>query len=747
MSISKKDGENILQISELAIKELKKIEESENGKIKFDIMWNQGEEISSALKTITTTAVSAGVIAFIVVLVFLRNLSLTILVTTSIPLSVLITIVYLYFGGESLNVLSMMGIMLSCGMVVDNAIVVAEAIFGQIEKGVERTQAIINGVKEVGIPVLMGTATTIAVFLPLILMNGDSNFSFFMAKLGIPVCIALVGSLVIALVIIPHLIKHAGSKVTSKGQQSKYWLKIQRTYRRILEFTLRKRFETVLALVLFSLLTFAVDKQFAPTDTGEDNSRFYFSVQFDESLSFQYRNEYLIRIEKSIDTLREEFAIEQVQASMNRNNSRASLSLRREVGTNKSNGDLRKILNKELPVIAGVQYDIQDSTERSDAVAQRFMNIRLKGLKTEVLSQLAEQVKESIANIDGVSEVKIETEDAAGRNVDIIPSSVVNIRDITANDIANEVRSYLTKVELFELEEKYPVIVESALKITNLVQIGRLEVKPGVDVSAVAQIQYAPKTITPRRTDGALSQDLKIFFKEGLNVTEKENLQSQVMNLANGLELPPGYMLGRDAFRAEQRDNSDMMFALAMALILVFLIMGVLFESTILPFVIMFSIPVAFLGSMWMSVLTGTASGIMGKLGLVILVGVVVNNGIVLIDLIIKKIGDFEIAEKMARERYFENVADACEARLRPVLMTASTTVLSLLPMALGASNLLGIPFAPLGHAIIGGLICSTMITLLLIPVTFTLAKDFEAFIKSTVSRKIRFSRQFFRRS
>ncbi|MEZ4740906.1 MAG: efflux RND transporter permease subunit [Bdellovibrionota bacterium] len=725
ISIRKQDGANILSVSKKIVDVLKKIEKENNGNYKFKIVWNEGDAVETALESIFRTALFSGLIAFIVVFIFLRNLKLTILVSIAIPLAILITLIWLYFSGQSLNILSMMGIMLACGMVVDNGIVVAESIFNNIHQGMNKQKAIIAGIKDVGLAVFMGTLTSIAVFLPLILMNGDSNFSFFMSKLGMPVCIALLASLVIALVIIPYL-TNSIKNVGVINQSTSTFDKVKHAYRTLLSIALKKRFEVICGLLILTAATFIIGQKANLSGGNENNTRLHFRIKFDESIPFYQRSEHLIQIEKLLDKYRSEFDLERIRVQLNRNSCCASIRLARHVDQSLDNSVVRTRLVEILPEFPGVEYNIrtiEDSNRRSPQ--NRYTSVRIRGPKLKTLDLLTSKVQEMLEAINGVAEVKLEENDNSNRNIEIVPNtSKLRNLSISSTSIANDVRLRLAKTEVFKLDEKYPVEVSFFNQINYLNDINKIKLQSGIPLEHLTDVHHIPKSVTPARLNGALSQQINVFYDEAITPETRDIAESLVLSYINNLALPTGYTLSQESFRDQARDGSDVLFALIMAIVLVYLIMGVLFESAVLPFIIMFTVPLAFVGSKWMSILTNTAPGIMGQLGIVILVGIVVNNGIVLIDLI-KKTSD------SPEQDFHLAVIQASERRLRPVLMTAATTIFSLFPMALGSSNILGIPFSPLGHAIIGGLLCSTLITLFLIPVIYTLYEDFKIFVKT----------------
>lgn len=687
--------------------------------------FDQGSIIRDSVDNLMMTALTGGGCAVIVLFAFLRRWKLTLLIASSIPFTLVLTVTALYFTGGSLNLLSLMGLMLAVGMVVDNAIVVVESIQARQLAGDSQQTAAVEGTVEVGMAITMSTLTTMVVFLPVILMSEDANFSFFMGELGFPVVFALAASLLVALLFTP-----LGTTLLKEGDApiEPAWVSaLARRYRDWLHLVLTRRTNTLVGVVLLSALTFMVPvKAVGCRDAAEGNIN-DFVVRYEVPGDFTYpeRVEVVDAFEAWVDEHREEWGVRvhRSRLSATSTTGRTYVYLEEEPGPEAlSRDEVLEAAEKTMPSLPGVEASI-GWQEGADG-EKRQVGLVLTGDDTETLASLGEEVRRRIRAVPGVLGVSTGIEEEGGREMRLVVDRDATSRTgISARSIGQTVGFALRGTPLppwtesgkevevyarFRAEDRYdatrlldfPMFSPATFSVVPLRSLVHSEIAPGLG--------------TIRREDRITSWPLVVDLDQ--DVDAKTGREAIMASLGD-LELPRGYELtagGGPDF--EMEEDSARNLALLLSIVFVFLIMGVLFESLLLPLSIISTIPMALFGVYWTLYLTKTPLDAMGGVGLVILIGVVVNNGIVLIDVVTRL-----RAEGMSRT---EALVEAGHRRLRPILMTALTTIFGLLPMAMGTATFVGIPYAPMGRVVAGGLVAGTLLTLFFVPYLYSVLDD-----------------------
>ncbi len=723
LAVYKESTANTVDVAE-AVRTLVSSEITDDPRLEgFDYAWffDQGTLIESSIDTLEETALWGGVFAVIVLMLFLRRLGMTLLIALAIPASLLCTLVVMYFTGRTLNVLSLTGLMLSVGMVVDNAIVVVEAIQARMLEGDTPREAAYRGTKEVALAIVVATLTTVVVFLPLILMTGSEMLSFYLSQIGMPVCVGLVASLLISLGFLPLAAAYGLSSKPPAEVKSVVWL--QERYSRALSWALRHRTDAMVvgALALVSMVVVA--GKVPRTDQSEPNfNDFRVFLDLPEEYGWQERVDVLLAHEDALWAAREELGIRDLMVRMGtggRPQVRAFLVDPED-----------RILEREaiieramtlLPSFAGVTSSLDwSSSGASDATS-----VRIVGRDSRVLAELGEEAARRLRHVDGVTSVRTESGDDGGRELHFVVDRERALRlGLSAASVGGTIDFALRGRELESLRtgtEEFPILVQGDLsQVDEVAEITRLGMPSLVDhvvLADVSETRFETGWGTIDREDRRTVSTLTIMSaREDLEV-----LSAEVDAVLDGMDWPRGYsreLGGR--FETIETDRQEQNFAILLAICFVFLLMGVLFESVVLPFTILLSIPFAFVGVYWALFLTRTPFDMMAGVGVIILIGVVVNNAIVLVD----RIGELR---RMGMERS-EAVREAGRQRLRPIIMTAATTLFGLVPMAMGTQSLVGIPYSPLGRAIIGGLTASTVLTLFVVPLFYTLVDDARGF-------------------
>ena len=737
--VTKASEANVVEVSTGVKEELEKLKDHPKlGGLDFKLFWNQGDQVINSVGNLKNSGLWGGLFAAMVLFFFLRAVRITLIITLAIPLSLLTTITTLYFIGWSLNVATMMGLMLSLGLVVDNAIVIVENIYRKRQEGIAPRTASIEGAGEVGLAVTMATLTTVVVFLPLILMSDEEMFSFWMLRIGLPVITGLVASLLIALIFIPLAALRLSTK--KERSESRMILWCRQHYERSLGWVLNNRLDAfVIALVLFASIKIPMDGM-ERTDSQERNEvRMDLAFEMPSGQSLDQAERFMTSIEDTVMAHQAEYNVEALRTYFRRGWGRVTLFFAEEedvewyevawdnlsvaLGLKEqeylSYKEVEKDLRERLYLPPGVNLRVNWENSEQDA----RVNVSLYGEDTKVLIELAAEVERRLESIPGLLSVNTDM-DRGGTELqlrldrDQIQRFGVNPQQISGG-IAYALRG--TDINKFHTDDGREVDIRVRLANYDSQSLDDLRTQnfPTADGREVALESLAD--IYVERTLGNIRRENRQTM---LNVSARaakdraQHLFAQVDQVMQGFEMPRGYRWdkGTRFVELEEQDQSQK-FALIMSVTFVFLLMGVLFESFVLPLSVIVSIPFSFLGVYWVLYVTDTPFEIMSMIGSVILIGVVVNNAIVLIDL-----ANRLRAEGKSR---YDALLEAGRHRFRPILMTTFTTAFGLLPMAAGNSKMVGLAYAPLGRTMIGGLLAAMVLTLLLVPLFYTFFDDF----------------------
>ena len=726
-SVQKESGANTVEVCRAVRAEIEALQnDPELAGFEFFPFFDQGEEIEASIGTLTDTAMQGGLFAILVLFFFLREVRMTLLIAACIPFSLLISIVVLYFRGDSLDLLSMMGLMIAVGMVVDNAIVVVETIYRRRQEGGGPAKAAVEGAGEVSLAITMSTLTTMVVFLPVILMSDDAMFSFFMGKLGFPVVWALVASLFVALVFTPLTTLILKPRGVRKDDAWISWL--SERYTRLLRWVLAHRADTLMWVVAISLLTVLVPAKSVGCNEEGDGDLDEINLRFTVPASYGYydRLDLLKSVEGIIEDNGEEWALKLHRSRVGGSSERGSINIyrlpqeERPAGALEGN-ELTEAILDEMPDLAGVRFNIG---WENDPNRQRTMDIRFRGEDPVTLERLVLEAARRVEAMPGVIGARPETDEEGQDEIRMLldreAAGKLNLsaaqigRSLSFAMRGSQIRGLrdgdreVTAIARFEREDRADLdtLLDFPLWLP--------EAQTVVPIRSVTEREIGKGWSSVRRHDRETGLDLVIDLEDGVDTSRgKAILEAALEDMA----MPRGYRWeeGR-RFQEENESNDAMKMALLLSVTFVFLLMGVLFESLLLPLAVITTIPMAVLGVYWTLFFTGDQLAGMAGVGLVVLIGVVVNNGIVLLDLVTK-------LRKGGLGR-LEALVEAGNRRLRPILMTALTTLFGLLPMALGSSTFVGMPYAPLARVVAGGLVTATVLTLFFVPLLYSLLDD-----------------------
>ncbi len=718
VSVSKTTGSNLVEVSDKVIAEIEEIGKlpQMNG-INIFPLDNQGDSVRESLADLLNAGLVGGVLAIIVLFLFLRQASTTLIVTASVPFSLLITLGALYFAGLSLNILSMMGLMLAVGMLVDNAVVITESIFRHRELDPENPRrATIVGVREVGLAVIAGTATTIIVFAPIV-VGEKSDLSIFLTHVAVTIIVALVASLLIAQTLVPMLASRVAlpKKVSSGAIMNQ----LTKRYVGALGWIVTRPWKTAFGIVvicvigILPLMLELVKFDAFPSDVGR---RLYMPYHIQGTHPVERTEEAVNTIEEYLFSRREEFNIRSVYSYYNQDVAQSTILLTDDDEATLSTREVIERIEADLPQLAigkpSFSFDQQGGGEG--------FSIQVSGDSTEALNDLGVEIARVLSSVEGLKDVRTDAESgdkevrvsidrdrsaALGLTADTIAQSIAiamrgeNLREFRSDSGEVEVRIAFRDDEKQSVEQlaNLPLFTPDG----NRVILGSL---------ATLHIGNAPDNIrrTDRQTAVILSANLE-------DESSMDDVRPAVQSLMDQIDLPPGYSwkFGR-GFQREDDAQAMMATNILLGIACIFLVMAALFESMLLPFsIILGSIVFSIFGVFLFFAATGTTFSFMASIGIMILIGVVVNNGIVLVD----HINNLRLEGASRKDAIIEAGRD----RLRPILMTVATTIVGLTPLALGTTQVGGDgpPYYPMARAIIGGLAFSTVVSLLVVPALY----------------------------
>jgi len=737
IEIKREAGSNLVETASNVVKAMEEVEKLPDFEgIKLFVMDNQGDGVTQSLSDIAWSGLIGFLLSTVVLFFFLKEIKLTLIVSLAVPFSLLITLAAMYLLGLSLNILSMMGLMLAIGMLVDNAVVVTESIFTQREKNPENPlNAVMLGVKNVGIPVVAGTITTAIVFLPNII-GEKVGVTIFLSHVAITIVISLVASLFIATTIIPLLLSRMknNSKLENKNEVAanikvKNLTPIEKhgRYSQFLSWLMRSPvWATVISLAL--VISVIIPIKFVEMEQGGQNQSG--SIYLDYKINGNYEIE---RVEKSVNRIedflfkhKEELDLNDVYSFYTQDRAGSTLLLKDEELRTKTNEEIRKFVEKNMPKLA-----IGDpGFDRSEGGDNAF-GITLRGEDTGTLITLSENIAPLLDGIKGITRVVPDAR-LGRQEVKIkLKSKRLSQLGLTPNDVGTTVSIALRKQQLKTFRGDFGEIDitltfkgQKKSTMSDLTAIP-IELPSGKQtrLDTLAEFEVVHSLPSIQRVNRRTSMNLQMEYSE--DDTSSEKLKVATEQLMELVELPEGYtwQFGRGV-DFNTRDQDIMFNNMILALVMIFIVMAALFESLLFPLAVITSVIYAFVGVYWYFFLTGTNMSIMAMIGILVLMGVVVNNGIVLVD----RINHYRAEGFHKRDA----ILHAANDRIRPILMTVLTTILGLLPLSMGDARLGGggPPYFPMARAVIGGLGYSTIATLICLPVIYLFLDYVSVFYK-----------------
>ncbi|MFT7540815.1 MAG: multidrug efflux pump subunit AcrB [Gammaproteobacteria bacterium] len=882
---SKDSQANVVDVSRAWTETLEELEADPRlaGKMSSMVFFLQGDMIEGALGQLRETAAWGGALALLVLFVFLKRFRLTLCVALSIPVSVLLALLWEYAWGGSFNILTMTGVTLAIGMLVDNAVVVVENISREHLAGRSGKDAAVLGTRQIALAVTLATLTTVVVFMPIIFLGSDGVLRTMFAAIGIPFSISLLASLIVAVVFLPvvtarllgnrpaflerigeiiapvvaiparvvgllvggmrwvffryMLLQRRVLSVALRGLTIlryplaagaiglTYWqirntlesyapgdalaefgqpiglpvgmrtiavpaslglacivvvgllvFGLPRWKRRLpetllppasyvpksptlidmaigmnqllLQWTLKHRLmATFLAVLAFlSILIPMSAVELTPFGSDASNDSIDFRVEYNANLLLGEALDEAMVYEEFLETKRDEWGFAHWSSRVDNSDVRFTLHWEELREKEEADATLRD-LRAEVPQISGHTLKFYDGDD-AGSTSREFAFFSIQGPEARELEALGQEAVRILKGVPGILEVSTSLEDAPDQISVQIDRDLAQGFEVTADTIQQSISWVLRGFPLPRFQEggrDVPFLIEfDSEEIAGIPTLRDLSVfRPGGDsvpLSSFANLGFEKASRSIERRDGRITFPLIAKVEDPIRILAITRAGEEA--LATGLTLPRGFSLGSEdsAIRRQQQETSQLMQAMWLGVVLVFLLMAVLFESLLLPFSVLFTVPFAVAGAWWTLLITGIPMDTVGWIGMIILAGVVVNNGIVLIDRIhcLRATG---IARAAA-------VIQGCAQRVRPVMMTALTTVCGLFPMIIApAPPGDAIDYRALATIVAGGLIASTVFTLWVVPLAYTVLDDFPAVIKAhgrwwlSIPRRFKFRR------
>jgi len=695
--------------------------ESKYKGLTFSVLMDQGEYIYLIIQAIFESLMYGALFAIIVLLLFLRDFKPTFITLLSIPISLTFAIVLMYFSGITINLISLSGLAVAVGMLVDNSIVVIENIFRLRRLGIDPKRAAVAGAKEVGAAIISSTLTTVCVFAPIIFVQGLTRQLF--QDMALTITYALAASLIVALTLVPALASRMFRK--QPKTESKLHKKIEEVYKRVLNWNLNHKF--LILFVTVFLLVFSVQASLAkgfiffpemstPQMTGtltmndEKSTIEETAAAADEALAIMKKVE-------GVKTAGGMLSASGGIGALTGEVSTSSVSLYVVIDTevDRSGNDIAKEIaekTKHLPCKVEV-LSTSSITEYTTALGGQGVSIDLYSNDNDKLQEAARIMGEKLEKVSGIESVNNGLRDAEPEYHFLVDKSKAMKYGLTVAQVYMEIAKALTEESIATSltigNDTYDVVVSSKdAKTVTVDDLKNLKLADGVVVSDVASVQDTESLPSINRKDQQTTITVSGKAEEGENITI---LTDRCMSALSNVKLPEGV---RYEFTGENEmimdAMSDLAKMMALGILLVYLIMVAQFQSFKSPFIVMFTIPLAFTGGFLALLIFNKEVSIISMIGLIILNGVVVNNGIVLVDY------TNQLRARGMKKR--AAIITAGATRMKPVLMTSITTILGLVVLAAGKTAGTDM-MQPLALVCIGGLVYATLLTLLVVPVIY----------------------------
>ncbi|HKM44411.1 MAG TPA: efflux RND transporter permease subunit [Dysgonamonadaceae bacterium] len=719
LSVYKETQFNTVKAVDLLTDQLTVIEHALPG-YKFQVISNQGTFIKQTIGEVKNSALFGMLLAVLVLFFFLRRIGTTLIVSVSIPISIIATFTMMYFNNLTLNVMTLSGLALGAGMLIDNVIVVIESIFRNREQGLEHKKAIINGTAEVSGAVIASTLTTIVIFIPIVYLHGASGELF--KDLAWTVTFALLSSLFVALLVTPMLYDRLTGRKNNKTESKSVQFNGYSNYLRSL---IAHRWwvvgiSTAILIVSILLIPF-VKTEFLPRSEGRN---FTVSVKLPEGTRLERTDavvnnlEYLLH-EISGDSLAIIYSHIGEGSSVNGVFEGEHTAMIKVILSDRKGISSANLIERFSEVASNVD-GLEFSFKHDDNSLGEFLGdeeapivVEVKGEDLDEIAFLTDDVLMRMASVDGIYNIKSSMADGAPELNININRTIAGIHNISVSAVIQQIEQQLKGHEVGKMDysgEMRDIIIKVP-EISSR-ELGELVIKSGNQefrLSEIATITHsqAPKEIF-RRNQSRLNKIVSNMEAD----KSLDKVAQEIREAVSDIELPTNFSItvtGEEERRKESMES--LLFALLLSVVLVYMVLASQYESLLHPFTILLTIPFGLVGAVMSFLITQTSLNIMGAMGIIMLAGIAINNSILLVG----RINQLKITMPLT-----EAIVQAGQQRIRPILMTSLTTILVLLPMTFNFGE--GVAMrSSMAVAVIGGLVTSTLMSLVVIPCVYYL--------------------------
>ncbi|NMB50324.1 MAG: efflux RND transporter permease subunit [Bacteroidales bacterium] len=739
--VQKQTGANSVAIAEAVKEQLPGLQKNLPPDIQIEVVTDTSDHIQTSINSLMQAILLALIVVGAVVLFFLGRWRATIIILTTIPISLIGSFIYLYVTGNTINIISLSSLSIAIGMVVDDAIVVLENITTHLERGSRPRQAAIYGTEEVSLSIIASTLTIVAVFLPMTLTTGLAGILF--EQLGWMVTIIILLSLLIAMTLTPMMSSYM-LRATKDMNVNKFDLWYRRTilpmldnldhgYAKLVNWAARKRWQTtgIIAAIFVGgviICVLTLKTEFIPS---ADNNQIGMTIEMPTGTRVEIARAQGLKIQKMLREKYPEIEIisfsvgqadeDNLFASMRDNATHLmsyTLRLTKAAERKRSIFEIADEIRRDLSQMPELyRYEVQPGGGMASAMGGSYVDVDIFGHNLATTDRIAADLQAKLSEIKGLRDVTITRKDYRTEYQVNFDREKLALNGLTMSTAAGAIRNRINGLVMSQYREEgdeYDIRVrfdekyrQSLEDIENILIYNPMGVGVRVrDLGTVIESSSLPQI--DRRDRQRIVTVRANIYRRALNEVV-EDIQKAI----NTTQIPPEISVDISGSLEQQQESfGDLTILLIVAVLLVYIVMASQFESLTYPFVIILSVPFAFIGSLLLLTITGIPLSIMAFIGLVMLVGIVVKNGIVLIDYI-----------NLNRERgmsIIKAIVDGGRSRLRPVLMTALTTIFGMVPLAIGTGQGSEI-WRPLGVSIVGGMTFSTVVTLVLVPALYSI--------------------------
>ncbi|HAV2774727.1 TPA: efflux RND transporter permease subunit [Acinetobacter baumannii] len=742
VDILKSSDANVIQVVDKTYQTLEKLKAQMPAALNYKVVADSSKGIRTSIKDVVRTIIEGAVLAVLIVLLFLGSFRSTVITGLTLPITLLGTLTFIWAFGFSINMMTLLALSLSIGLLIDDAIVVRENIVRHTELGKDHVTAALDGTKEIGLAVLATTLTIVAVFLPVAFMGGLIGRFFY--QFGVTVSTAVLISMFISFTLDPMLSAHWKDPVKKKESRLQRFFNyisnlldgLTHIYEKLLKLALRFRFITVIIAIVSLVVALGLSKmigtEFVPTpDKGE--IRIQFETPVDSSLEYtQAKLHQVDQIIRQFPDVVSTYGVVNSEVDSGKNHAGLGVTLKPKQERSADLTTLNNEFRDRLQSVAGIRVTSVAAAQDSVSGGQKPIMISIKGSDLNELQKISDRFMAEMEKIDGVVDLESSLKEPK-------PTLGVHINRVLASDlglsvsqIANAIRpliagdnvttwedrdgeTYDVNIRLNENKRVLPQDVQNLYLNSNKTNANGQNIL--VPLSAVATTQEKLGASQINRRD----LEREVLIEANTSGRPSGDIGQDIDKMQKAFKLPAGYTFDTQGANADMAESAGYaLTAITLSIVFIYIVLGSQFNSFIHPAAIMASLPLSLIGVFLALFLFRSTLNLFSIIGIIMLMGLVTKNAILLIDFIKKAMED-------GISRY-DAILQAGKTRLRPILMTTSAMVMGMVPLALGLGEG-GEQSAPMAHAVIGGVITSTLLTLVVVPVIFTYLDDLKNFM------------------